>query len=322
MAVIYTPHFVQFFDDNGDPLNGGKLYTYAAGTTTPKATYTDESGGTPNANPVVLDSAGRATVFLSGSYKFRLETSSGALVEETDNVTAFTTGASGLDIVGDYTDTAVATGDSFIFADASDSNNVKRDTIQGILDLVTGTTSGWVPIKQVTANNDATIDFVNGSGGVVLNSTYKTYAIVLSNVVSATDTVSLYFRTSTNAGSSYDSGASDYNWAATGAISSGGGAIDVDTAQSEISLTDAGVSLGNDTLEDLSGIVYLFNPAGTVKSKKIIYDTVYNNPAGAIVRKAGAASRLAAADIDAIRFLMSSGNISSGTFTLYGLAGP
>jgi len=73
MAVLYTPHFVQFVDNNGDPLNGGKLFTYEAGTVTPKATFTTEAGDVPNANPVVLDSTGRSVVFLDGSYKFRLE---------------------------------------------------------------------------------------------------------------------------------------------------------------------------------------------------------------------------------------------------------
>ena len=44
----------QFLDDNGDPLSGGLLYTYAAGTSTPAASYTDSGGGTPHANPIVL----------------------------------------------------------------------------------------------------------------------------------------------------------------------------------------------------------------------------------------------------------------------------
>lgn len=99
MAVLYTPHFIQFFDDNGDPLAAGKLYTYAAGTTTPKATYTTAAGTTPNANPVVLDSAGRAVVFLDGSYKFRLETAASVLVREVDNVSAFTTSAVTIDSI-------------------------------------------------------------------------------------------------------------------------------------------------------------------------------------------------------------------------------
>jgi hypothetical protein len=90
MAVLYTQHFVQFFDDNGNPLSGGKLYTYDAGGTTPKATYTDAAGTTPNANPVVLDAAGRATVFLDGTtYRFDLKTSGDVLVRSTDNVQSF-----------------------------------------------------------------------------------------------------------------------------------------------------------------------------------------------------------------------------------------
>ena len=43
----------QFFDANGVPLSGGKLYTYAAGTTTPAATFTSVSGATAHTNPFV-----------------------------------------------------------------------------------------------------------------------------------------------------------------------------------------------------------------------------------------------------------------------------
>lgn len=49
----------QFFTDNGTPLSGGKIYTYAAGSTTPLVTYTSRTGITPNANPIILDAAGR-----------------------------------------------------------------------------------------------------------------------------------------------------------------------------------------------------------------------------------------------------------------------
>ena len=89
MPVLYTPHFVQFFDDDGAPLAGGLLYSYAAGTTTPKATYTTAAGDIENANPVVLDAYGRAVIFISGAYKFVLQDSDGVTIETTDNVTAF-----------------------------------------------------------------------------------------------------------------------------------------------------------------------------------------------------------------------------------------
>lgn len=80
----------QFFDNNGDPLSGGLIYTYDAGTTTPRATYTTSAGSTPNANPIVLDSAGRVTTQIwltSGiNYKFVLKTSSGVTLDTEDNL--------------------------------------------------------------------------------------------------------------------------------------------------------------------------------------------------------------------------------------------
>lgn len=82
----------QFFDNNGVILSGGKLYSYAAGTTTPQTTYTSSSGATPHPNPIVLDSAGRVPggeIWLTTSltYKFTLETSTGVLLGTYDNLT-------------------------------------------------------------------------------------------------------------------------------------------------------------------------------------------------------------------------------------------
>lgn len=89
MAVLLTPPYLQFFDANGVPLAGGKVYTYAAGTTTLKESYTDAEGDTAAANPVVLDSAGRCTLWGTGTYKIRVYDASDNLIEETDDVTAF-----------------------------------------------------------------------------------------------------------------------------------------------------------------------------------------------------------------------------------------
>ena len=81
----------QFFDNNGQPLSGGKIYTYAAGTTTPQATYTSASGVTPHPNPIILDSAGRVPggeIWLSDGlvYKFVFETATGILIGTYDNI--------------------------------------------------------------------------------------------------------------------------------------------------------------------------------------------------------------------------------------------
>jgi microcystin-dependent protein len=52
------------FDDNGAPLAAGRLYTFQAGTSTPATTYLNSALTIPNTNPIVLDAAGRATIFI------------------------------------------------------------------------------------------------------------------------------------------------------------------------------------------------------------------------------------------------------------------
>jgi hypothetical protein len=99
MPVLQSPiggFAGQFFDNNGVILSGGKIYTYAAGTTTPQAVYTSVSGSTPHANPIVLDSAGRVPggeIWLTSgvSYKFVIETSTSILIGSYDNITGINT---------------------------------------------------------------------------------------------------------------------------------------------------------------------------------------------------------------------------------------
>lgn len=93
MAVYISPiggAGWQFFDDNGVPLSGGKLYTYAAGTTTPAVTYTSSSGITPHTNPIIFNAAGRVPtgeIWLTfAAYKFVLYTSANVLIASYDNI--------------------------------------------------------------------------------------------------------------------------------------------------------------------------------------------------------------------------------------------
>ena len=87
MTTLSPYVFRQELDNNGTPLSGGKIYTYEAGTTTPKATYTDSTGNTANANPVILDSAGRCSIWLGdGGYKFVLKTSADVTISTVDNI--------------------------------------------------------------------------------------------------------------------------------------------------------------------------------------------------------------------------------------------
>lgn len=95
MAVNLSPVggvAAQFFTNSGAVLTGGKLYTYAAGTTTPQVTYTTSSGNTAWTNPIVLDAAGRVPnggeIWLTNgvSYKFVLKDSNEVLIATYDNI--------------------------------------------------------------------------------------------------------------------------------------------------------------------------------------------------------------------------------------------
>lgn len=95
----------QLLDNNGDLLAGGKIYTYAGGTTTPLVTYST-SGGAANTNPVVLDSAGRADIWLTfdTSYKFEVQDSDGNVLFTVDGIIA----ESGLASTTTYYEVAVS----------------------------------------------------------------------------------------------------------------------------------------------------------------------------------------------------------------------
>lgn len=74
------------FDNSGQPLEGGKVYTYAAGTTATKTTYLDSSKLTAAANPVILDAYGRAQIYADGFYKFVIKTSDDVTLITIDNL--------------------------------------------------------------------------------------------------------------------------------------------------------------------------------------------------------------------------------------------
>ena len=88
MASLSPSPKLQFFGTDGLPLVGGKLYTYAAGTTTPIATYTDHTAANLNTNPVILDSAGQAGVWLTDTitYKYTLTDANDVLLFTVDYV--------------------------------------------------------------------------------------------------------------------------------------------------------------------------------------------------------------------------------------------
>lgn len=144
MAVLAPQPKAQFFAANGSPLVGGKVYTYAAGTTTPLQTYTDELGTTPNTNPVILDSRGECNLWFStaSSYKVILKDADDVLQWSVDNISTYGTLAS------------------------QNSNNV----------AITGGTITGVTITGVTITGD-----ISGNAGTVTNGVYLNAVQTLTN---------------------------------------------------------------------------------------------------------------------------------------------
>ena len=94
MAVLLSPYGgvgAQFLDNSGNVLTGGKIFTYAAGTTTPQVAYGDSTGATPLSNPIILNAAGRVPtgeIWLTDGlvYKFVLTDSNDVLIATYDNI--------------------------------------------------------------------------------------------------------------------------------------------------------------------------------------------------------------------------------------------
>jgi hypothetical protein len=138
MAVNLSPlggAASQFFTNNGTPLSGGKIYTYAAGTSTPQTTYTSFEGDTAHTNPIILDSAGRVPggeIWLTGglTYKFIVKTSLEVLIGTYDNISGVNDFSS-LELVI-YNTTGTGSNTSFTLAVAPQNENTTDVYINGI----------------------------------------------------------------------------------------------------------------------------------------------------------------------------------------------
>ncbi|UXY14755.1 hypothetical protein N8I74_15740 [Chitiniphilus purpureus] len=103
MAATLMPNGKnQFFDSNG-PLSGGKLYTYEAGTSTPKATWVDSAKLAANTNPIILDARGEASIYWDGNYKVVLTDADDVGIYTQDPVKSLAT-AEDIGVIGEMSD--------------------------------------------------------------------------------------------------------------------------------------------------------------------------------------------------------------------------
>ena len=177
-------------------------------------------------------------------------------------------------------------------------------------------------IKTLTASASATLSFIDGTDGVVLDSTYPIYKFEFNNIHPATNNVNLQFNMSSDGGSNYNITKTTTQFRASHGEDDGGATLEYrsgeDLAQSTSfqSLID---STGNDNDQSTSGTLTLYNPSSTVFVKHFISNMngYRQNDQTTNVYTAGYGNTTSS--IDAVRFQMSSGNIDSGTIKLYGI---
>lgn len=179
MAILSPAPKLQFFDSNGDPLVGGKLYSYAAGTTTPLATYTDSSGLTANTNPIILDSRGEANVWLaSASYKLALYTSTDVSIWTVDNISAISA-----------LDTLAASGGSNLVGFIQSGTGASATTVQAKLRQTLSVKDFGATGDGVTDDTTALQNALNAGSGRSVYFPAGTYRISTTLVVKTNTTL-------------------------------------------------------------------------------------------------------------------------------------
>lgn len=174
--------------------------------------------------------------------------------------------------------------------------------------------SSMIFLASQDASSSATLDFTQFTAG-----TYDSYVFILQNIIPSSSSQTLLMRTSTDGGSTYDSSAGNYEWAQHGMINSASHSEDNISSQTSIKLTGDQANTYVSTTAGVSGRVEVLGPhltQWTMINAGLSYVS-NNGNRPAIINTAG--HRESAADVDAVRFLFSSGNIASGTITMYGL---
>ena len=183
-------------------------------------------------------------------------------------------------------------------------------------------TGSLVPIKTLTASGSATLSFVHGTDGVVLDSTYPIYRFEFINCHPATDNTDFTFNMSTDSGSNYNVTKTTTAFEANHSEDNGtaflGYVASRDLAQST-AVQDLILDVGNGADESCSGTLTIFNPSSTTFVKHFI--SVFNGYQSINLSQnfyvAGYGNTTSA--INAFQFKFDSGNIDSGKIKLYGI---
>jgi hypothetical protein len=174
---------------------------------------------------------------------------------------------------------------------------------------IDGSAVGVGVIVSSTASNDASIEFT------LDNSKYSSYQIVLDSLLPATDGVELFMRFSSDGGSTFDSGAGNYRYASRWVATNGTVGSTSSESATAINLTNTvGTSAGETGVNGKLDLISSGEGRPSVR-----WQLSRTSSSNLLVYQNGGAERTATVEVDAIQFLMSTGNIASGKIYLYGV---
>ena len=199
------------------------------------------------------------------------------------------------------------------------NNGVKNATAFGSITVL----GSMVFIKKLTASSSATLSFVDGTDGVVLDNTYKEYVFTFKDIHPATNDVEWSFQGSTNTGSSYGVSITSSAFDAYHNEADSATALSYATDQDLANSTNFQIfqqDYGNDSDQSGVGTLHLFNPSSTTFVKHFISTSSNYHHADYAINCFRAGYFNTTSAIDAIQFKFSSGNIDAGDICLYGIA--
>ena len=174
-----------------------------------------------------------------------------------------------------------------------------------------GEVGGWCALEQQSAAASATLDFVLSP----YTTDFEDFEFIASSLIPATDAVNLWVRFSTDGGATYDAGASTYSYGNLGEVT---GALTSNNSNADTHMEMNCATLGNTAGEEFAFRMMLVNPSQTTKRTQAIWSGYHMDSVPRASTTSGGGARLANQDTDAVRFMMSTGAITSGKIVMMG----
>lgn len=316
----------QVLDANGDPYSGAKAYFYQTGTTTPQDTYSDSALSTPNANPLVADSAGRfgpAYGPTTTDYKVVLKTSADVTVATFDPVQMTATPGAG------------SIGTSQLDDDAATNAklaNMATGTIKGRSTAGTGDPEDLTPTQAAAIMGydylslaDALVGIVPyasiplagaSAADFVLDTTNMRAVLFIFDGVSMTsDGASMLARVSVDGGSNYLATGTYNDVRIVGIITPAVAAAGTTTGTS----ITMGTVVDSTAAQNLSGTATLVIGGAAANATKLEWSIGYIGTGAEPIKSTGYGSNSTTSQVNAIRFLPSTSTFATGTIYPIGI---